>query len=99
MDPEVVVPVAGIFMIISLVLGFPVVRAITRKIDRQGRYPGVGASEERLERIEHAIDAMSLEIERISEGQRFLTKLLSEGAAPPASISAAPGTLDRERVR
>jgi len=34
----------------------------------------------RLERIEQAIDAMAVETERISEGQRFTTKLLSERA-------------------
>ncbi len=41
---------------------------------------------ERLTRIETAVEAMSLEVERISEGQRFTTKLLSErgeGAALP----------------
>jgi hypothetical protein len=34
--------------------------------------------EARLERIEHAVDAIALEIERVAEGQRFTTKLLSE---------------------
>jgi hypothetical protein len=34
--------------------------------------------EERLSAIEHSIDAMAVEVERISEGQRFTTKLLSE---------------------
>ena len=34
--------------------------------------------DERLTRMENAIDAMSVEVERISEGQRFTTKLLSE---------------------
>ncbi len=33
---------------------------------------------ERLQRLEHGMDAMAIEIERISEGQRFVTKLLSE---------------------
>jgi hypothetical protein len=32
----------------------------------------------RLERIEHAMDAIAIEVERISEGQRFTTKLLNE---------------------
>lgn len=32
----------------------------------------------RLQRIEQAVDAMSIEVERISEGQRFTTKLLAE---------------------
>jgi peptidoglycan hydrolase CwlO-like protein len=34
--------------------------------------------EERLSHIEQSIDAMAVEVERISEGQRFTTKLLSE---------------------
>ena len=35
---------------------------------------------ERLARMEQAIDAMAVETERISEGQRFTTRLLSEKA-------------------
>jgi len=35
-------------------------------------------TEARLERIEHAVESIALEVERISEGQRFTTKLLSE---------------------
>jgi hypothetical protein len=34
----------------------------------------------RLARIEQAVDAMSIEIERISEGQRFVTQLISSKA-------------------
>ena len=34
--------------------------------------------EARLSRIEQAIEAVAVEVERISEGQRFTTKLLSE---------------------
>ncbi len=37
--------------------------------------------EARLTRIEQAIDAVAVETERISEGQRFTTKLLSEKSA------------------
>ena len=36
------------------------------------------ATDARLERIEQAVDAIAVEVERISEGQRFTTKLLSE---------------------
>jgi hypothetical protein len=39
---------------------------------------------QRLERLESSIDAIAVEIERISEGQRFVTKLLSEGQAVPS---------------
>lgn len=40
----------------------------------------------RLERIEQAVDAMSIEIERISEGQRFVTQLMSAKAPAPALV-------------
>jgi hypothetical protein len=36
--------------------------------------------DDRLARLERAVDAIALEVERISEGQRFTTKLLSEQA-------------------
>jgi hypothetical protein len=36
----------------------------------------------RLERIEAAVDAIALEVERISESQRFTAKLQSEQQAP-----------------
>ena len=38
---------------------------------------------ERLARIENAIEAMAVEVERISEGQRFTTRLLSDRAPTP----------------
>ena len=49
----------------------------------------------RLERIEQAVDAIAIEVERISEAQRFTTKLMSEGrqvapALPAAQIPAEP---------
>jgi hypothetical protein len=47
--------------------------------------------------MEQAIEAVAIEVERISEGQRFTTKLLSEARNPviaPAS-SSAQGTPNR----
>jgi hypothetical protein len=38
------------------------------------------AIDDRLARMEQAMDAMSVEMERISENQRFTTKLLSDRA-------------------
>ena len=34
--------------------------------------------EQRLERMEQAIDAMATEVERVAEGQRFTSRLLAE---------------------
>jgi hypothetical protein len=33
---------------------------------------------ERIDRLERAVESMAAEMERMSEGQRFLTKLLDE---------------------
>ena len=52
------------------------------KKSRPSRPAEVGPeSSQRLERLEHGMDAIAVEIERISEGQRFVTRLLSESEA------------------
>lgn len=38
----------------------------------------------RLERIEQAVEAIAVEVERVSEGQRFVTRLMSENRDVPA---------------
>jgi hypothetical protein len=38
----------------------------------------LAADSARLERLEHGVEAIAIEVERISEGQRFVTRLLSE---------------------
>lgn len=40
-------------------------------------------TEARLQQVEQAIDAVAIEIERVSEGQRFITKMLREGQPIP----------------
>src|SRR5688572_20632272 len=37
--------------------------------------------EERLSHLTNAVDAIAVEVERISEGQRFTTKLLAESSS------------------
>ncbi len=59
-----------------IIIGLPIARALGRLIDRRFapsmiRGPDV---EPQLRRIEQAVEAMSIEIERISESQRYLTK-------------------------
>jgi hypothetical protein len=59
---------------------------------RRGPAPAAqlgGESAQRLERLEHGMEAIAIEIERVSEGQRFVTKLLSEwqpALAKPARV-------------
>jgi hypothetical protein len=50
-------------------------------------------SAQRLERLEHGMEAIAIEIERVSEGQRFVTKLLSEAQSPFGAPRAIPDLL------
>ena len=83
-DPAKVIIAVGFFTMIALS-----VRAIASTILRyhemkfRGKSPIPDTTDARLERIEHAVDAIAIEIERISEGQRFTTKLLSERVTAP----------------
>lgn len=79
MGPDVVVPIAGMAMVVAIALGVPLVRARVKQME--GGAPdsaGLAEMQQRLERIEQAIEAMAVEVERIAEGQRFVTRLLAE---------------------
>lgn len=87
MNEDIIIPIAGMTMIVLIVfaaLGFAVLR---RKWDVEAKRPKLPDDmSPRLERMEAAIDAMAIEIERISEGQRFTTKLLTERQKEPALL-------------
>jgi hypothetical protein len=76
-----------------MVLGLPIVIVLSRRLWLKDSSRSVPQSSHdtdmRLERIEQAIDAMSVEVERISEGQRFVTKLLSEQKQERVAIPAS----------
>ena len=98
MGPEVAVPLGAFATAIICAIGIPLARAYARRLDSEARNPRVPAEvTTRLERMEQAIEAVAIEVERISEGQRFTTKLLSEARNPviaPAS-SSGQGTPNR----
>ena len=79
MDEDIVVPIAFFATAIIISLGIPLVRALVRRWDRARGLPAMQPdTNARLERIEQAIDAMSIEVERIAEGQRFVTRLMTD---------------------
>jgi hypothetical protein len=63
-----------------IIVGLPLARAFARRMDRRGTGPAQisGEVSTQLSQLNQAVDAIALEIERISEGQRFTTRLLSE---------------------
>jgi hypothetical protein len=86
-DEDIVIPIAGMLMVIVLALGIPLVVAHVRRLGQREAHPvRDNFTDERLDRIEHAIDAMAVEVERIAEGQRFVTRLLSERTPEPMPL-------------
>src|SRR5918999_1313982 len=47
--------------------------------------------EARLSQLVDAVDAIALEVERISEAQRFTARLIAERQAPPPPVRRDPG--------
>ena len=79
------------FTIGAIALGIPIIRAFTRRfVDRPPVAPAISADvQNRLERIEQAVEAVAIEVERISESQRYLTKVMAEPRALPGSRGGA----------
>jgi hypothetical protein len=77
--PGELIPIVLFIMMGVTAIGYPIAKAIARKLDREALQPKMPPEiMGRLERMETAIDSIAVEVERISEGQRFTTKLLSE---------------------
>lgn len=92
MNEDIIIPIAGMITGVLMVLGLPLVLVQARKLwmrDSQSHSSSSQMSDHRLERIEQAIDAMAVEVERIAEGQRFVTKLLADRAQERVGIPAS----------
>ena len=84
---------AVIFLLFGMVLGSAIERSRLRNqgsaravqdIDepKRLRIPRNSDGQADPQQIEQALDAIAVEVERIGEGQRFLTKLLAEKEPP-----------------
>ena len=89
-EPEVI--------IVPVMFGLPtiafIVRMVLRHKERMAEMaardlPSTSALEERLARLEHTMDAIAVEMERVGEGQRFLTKVFAQQRELPAGAPAS----------
>ena len=89
---NVFLPLSIVFTIFVLT---PIAVSIARIIWKRASVPkqtvASPESAQRLERMEQAMDAIAIEVERISEGQRFVTRLLSEGRQGTELGAGQPG--------
>lgn len=94
--------VAIVSTVFTLFVLFPLTIAYARRLWRRGtvaiaELPKILA--ERLTRLDQAVDTIAIEVERISEGQRFLTKVMTDntgralgaGPAQPVEVNAREG--------
>ena len=89
-NPGLVIPA---FSFVSLILLLPIMVGWGRRISRRSptTQPSTSDVVLRLDRMENAIETVAIEVERISEGQRFVTKILAERPAKdpaPAQVKA-----------
>jgi hypothetical protein len=87
-DPDMVV---GMSFVLGMCLVLPISIAIAKRIWRGRSLPAAPRVDDiapRLDRLEQAVDAIAIEVERVSEGQRFVTKVLTERPIASRSPSA-----------
>jgi hypothetical protein len=90
--PDEAFALAGIFMVIVFL---PLSIAFARRIWKRSATVVSSLPADlmaRIQRIEHAVETSGIEIERIGEGQRFITKLFSE------KLNALPAPREEPRA-
>lgn len=107
--PEEVFVMAGLFMVVVL---FPLTIAYARRIWRRGSGSAAIVEMpkelgERFTRLEQAVDAIAVEVERVGEGQRYMSRVFTDdvqqralgaGAALPIEMKEREAAhLRRER--
>lgn len=95
--PEEVFVLGGIFIVVVL---FPLTIAYARRLWRRGAVAVSAIPHElmdRLSRLDQAVDSIAVEVERIGEGQRFVTRLLAERPMEPIAIPQRASETAKER--
>ena len=91
----------GLFIVVALL---PISLAFARRIWRRGKDAVVAFPQEladRLNRLDQSVDSIAVEVERIGEGQRFVTRVLADGGRSLGVGAAKPievGARDSARV-
>ena len=85
--------ITAITIVFTLAVLMPLSIAFARRVFGRGPKPLPAAASpeivQRLDRMDEGLEAIAIEIERISEGQRFVTRVLAGGATPALGAGAA----------
>jgi len=83
------ISIAFFVAVAAVIIGLPLMRAIARRIERGTPVAAPIPAElrEQLQQISQSVDAIAIEVERISEGQRFTTKMLTDRTRELTSLA------------
>lgn len=84
--------IVGVVLLALIIVG-PILRFALRMIERKtdrGSLPAKDVAAQ-LRQLQDSVDTLSIEMERVSEAQRYQAKLLTERAREPLSRSAGEG--------
>ena len=89
--PDEVFIIPAVFIMFVM---FPLALAYARRIWKRGT-PATAASfprefAERMDRLDQSLDSIAIEVERIGEGQRFVTRVMSENGRAVGAGAAQP---------
>ena len=87
--PEEVFVIGGLFMVCCVL---PISIAFARRIWRRGSAAVAavpGEILERLSRLDQAVESIAVEVERVGEGQRFMTRLFTDANSRELGAGAA----------
>ena len=79
-DPGKVIVAVSFFGMVAYVSRLLVLNVRAHMSGESHTSHSILVDDERMTRLEQAVESIALEVERISEGQRFTTKLLAERA-------------------
>jgi len=94
MNPELWVPAVTTIAIVAIVAGSSF-GLLKMWLQRSGRLsipePDLKEIRDGIGQLQQAVDAIAIEVERLSEGQRFTTKLLADSVTGSAPVPAKDG--------
>jgi len=101
-DDIILLPILFILFVLAPI-AFAAARLLWKRATTTAPRAPSGDSDDRLGRLEQAIDSVAVEMERVSEGQRFVTRLLTEGSAnvmlPGQRVPEPVGVPRREEAK
>jgi hypothetical protein len=97
-DPGKVIVAVSFFGTVAYVVRLLVLNARAVMSRGSSTTQSIVVDDERMTRLEQAVESIALEVERISEGQRFTTKLLADRAQADLLRAVAPADPARHRT-